>query len=140
MAGNEKSKQALEPYKWKPGQSGNPSGRPKRRPISDAYLALADCQIPRKLAKKLGLKKGSTWRDTVAHAILEEAAKGNVRAATEVREAIEGKATQRIELSGEGAENLSQPDNRVDISKLSRDELIAYRDILRKAGRGSPPG
>ncbi len=120
---------------WKPGQSGNPGGRPKRRPISDSYQALADVAIPAKIARKLRLPKGSTWRDTIAYAILQQAANGNVRAAAEVREAIEGKATQRIELSGEGAEAFAQADNRVDISKLSRDELIAYRGILRKAGR-----
>lgn len=27
---------------WKPGQSGNPSGRPKRKPITDALLAELD--------------------------------------------------------------------------------------------------
>ena len=27
----------LDPYKFKPGESGNPSGRPKKKPITEMY-------------------------------------------------------------------------------------------------------
>lgn len=85
---------------WKPGQSGNPGGRPKRRPISDAYEKVAGLKLPEDLRVKLGLPKGSLYRDAIAIQQIRAAIKGNSPAAKEIREAIEGKATQRVELVG----------------------------------------
>jgi len=31
---------------WKPGQSGNPSGRPRMQPISDRYAHIAEEKLP----------------------------------------------------------------------------------------------
>jgi hypothetical protein len=31
-----------EPFKFKPGQSGNPGGRPKKTPLTDLYRELVD--------------------------------------------------------------------------------------------------
>ena len=85
---------------WKPGESGNPSGRPKSRPISDRYQACAEKRLPEDLRMMLKLKKGATYGDAVALAQFRAAIKGKSDAAREVREAIEGKATQRLEHSG----------------------------------------
>jgi hypothetical protein len=99
MANPRGNPQNLIPFK--PGQSGNPSGRPKRRPISDAYEAVADLPLPEDLRAKLKLPKGAKYRDAVALRQFQMAIiKGNSPAAKEIREAIEGKATQRVELVG----------------------------------------
>ena len=63
---------------WKPGQSGNPSGRPKSKPITDALLAAVD---PKAFAEKL----------------VSLAMRGDIRAISEVLDRIEGKAQQSIE-------------------------------------------
>ena len=72
---------------WKPGQSGNPSGRPKSKPITDALLAAVD---PKAFAEKL----------------VSLAMRGDIRAISEVLDRIEGKAQQSIEHSGDVASAL----------------------------------
>jgi hypothetical protein len=81
---------------WKPGESGNPSGRPKRRPITDCYIQMARQKMPPESCKQLGMKVGSTFAEAVARGQFIRAMKGEVRNASEIREAIEGNATQRV--------------------------------------------
>jgi hypothetical protein len=86
--------------RFQPGQSGNLSGRPKKRAISDRYEIMAEQPLPKKERSDLGLRKGATYGDAIAHAQFHSAIEGKTEAAREIREAIEGKATQRVELSG----------------------------------------
>jgi hypothetical protein len=88
-----------EGTRFKPGRSGNPSGRPRRRPISDRYAAMAEEPLEEALRLELKIPKGSTYGDALARAQWRAAIKGNTGAAREIREAIEGKATQRIEIA-----------------------------------------
>ena len=81
---------------WKPGESGNPSGRPKRRLITDCYIEMARQKMPPELCKQLGMKPGSTYAEAVARAQFIKAMKGEAKNASEIREAIEGNATQRV--------------------------------------------
>jgi hypothetical protein len=74
---------------WKPGESGNPDGRPKKWPISDRYSFLVEMPLPKKLRLELGLWKGATHADAVAKRQIDAAIAGDCRAAREVREAIE---------------------------------------------------
>ena len=82
------------------GVSGNPGGRPKKLPITDRLREICETPLPEDRCRKEGLKPGSTWGELIALRMFEAAAEGNVRAATEIREAIEGKAGQRLETSG----------------------------------------
>jgi hypothetical protein len=89
---------------WKPGESGNPSGRPKRRPISDRYEAFAELELPAEWKKKLRLptsilRKIKTLGDLQVLAQFQGALKGKTEAAREIADRIEGKATQRIEAA-----------------------------------------
>jgi hypothetical protein len=84
-----------------PGKSGNPGGRPKKRPISDRYADLAEQPLPDDLRLMMKLEKGATWGDALALSQFRGAIKGKPEAAREIREAIEGKATQRLEVSGQ---------------------------------------
>jgi hypothetical protein len=84
-----------------PGRSGNPGGGRKKRPITDTLLHVGALPIPERWRKKLSLWAGATWFDGVAMAMFQEAAKGDPAAAKEIREAIEGKAPQRIELDAD---------------------------------------
>ena len=81
--------------KWQPGRSGNPSGRPHKRPITDRYVQILETLLPDKIRKALGLPKGATHGDAIALAQAYQAIKGKTEAAREIREAIEGKTAQR---------------------------------------------
>jgi len=81
------------------GQSGNPGGR-RKRPITDEYLELGLTAIPEKLCKKLKLPEGSTFFQAGAMATVARSLKGDIRAMRELRHAVEGKETERIEISG----------------------------------------
>jgi hypothetical protein len=86
---------------WRPGESGNPAGRPKRRPISDAYAEYLQRPVPEKLRSELDLWEGATFADAIAAGLVIAVCKGSVAAARELREATEGKAGDRPkEISG----------------------------------------
>lgn len=96
---------------WKPGQSGNPKGRPKKRPQSEAYSRLVRSEIPHELIPILNrivvrdqpksmklLEPGDTWAEAIGIGLMKKAIAGDVPAAKELRESIEGKSTQRVEI------------------------------------------
>jgi hypothetical protein len=78
--------EAAKPFMFKPGQSGNPGGRPKKKPVTDAYARLMS---------------NPAHADEMAKALYSQALAGNVQAARELREGIEGKAMQAIRMDGE---------------------------------------
>lgn len=82
---------------WKPGESGNPSGRPKKRPISDRYNSIAETPLSEKRRLELGLWKGATYADALATRLFDAAIDGNFRAAREIRQAIEGHSSEPSE-------------------------------------------
>jgi hypothetical protein len=82
---------------WKPGESGNPDGRPKKRPISDRYNSLAETPLPEKRRLELDLPQGTTYGDALTTGQFDAAIDGNCRAAREIREAIEGRTNEASE-------------------------------------------
>jgi len=98
MAGNGRIENLRPP--WKPGESSNPNGRPKKRPISDRYNFIVEMPLPKKLRLELGLWKGATYGDALTKRHIDAAIAGDGPAAREVREAIEGKSNQRPETVG----------------------------------------
>jgi len=97
--------ESLTAPRFKPGESGNPGGKPKKRPITDEYFALANIEIPKPICKLLKIKyiPGRTFSQANALQrfmdMLRKDGSGH-RSAKEVREAMEGKAPQRVEISG----------------------------------------
>ena len=86
---------------WKPGQSGNPNGRPKK-PLTEAYKAILAKPIPDEIAAKLKVKQGTTYAEVIALALAREAVKGKVAAAAELADRVEGRVPQPQEFSGPG--------------------------------------
>ncbi len=78
----------LKPFQFQSGQSGNPKGRPVRKPITDALNAHLDEMDPR--TKKLIARQ-------IAEALVKQAKRGNVKAAALVLDRVEGKQVQEIE-------------------------------------------
>src|ERR1700739_2105986 len=94
----ESRKRGLKP--WPKGVSGNPGGRPKKRPITDRYYQKAEEPLSEKDCKRLKVPIGATWGDLLAQRQFQAAEKGSTNAAREIREAIEGRAPQRLEITG----------------------------------------
>jgi hypothetical protein len=86
---------------WKPGQTGNAGGRPKRKPLTDALRAALDEPVTEEIRRKLNLKAGTTYAEVLALSLVREALKGKVPAFSEIADRVEGKPDNRTELSGE---------------------------------------
>ena len=112
---------------WKPGQSGNPSGRPKRKPLTDAYAAILEKKFPADVAAKLMLLGRPTYAQVIAISLAQEAIKGKVQAASELADRVEG----RIGTPGDS------PANPLHLHfEDVRNELIAALD--RRADQRTP--
>jgi hypothetical protein len=114
VAGNE---QNLKP--WPKGESGNPGGRPKKKPITDELERLLQEQAPD--------ASGRTWRAVIAESLLRQAAKGDVRAISELTNRIEGKPLQAVQLGADGglemlAEELEKARKRM-LGDVTEEEL-----------------
>ena len=86
----------LEPHQWKPGQSGNPGGRPKTKQVRNALQKLVD---------ELGL-------EPAVRAIYTKATEGDVSAFKEIADRLDGKVTQPI-----GGDDESDP---IRVSAIER--------------------
>ena len=80
-----------EHSRFKPGQSGNPKGRPKMPDLSEA--------VAKVLADE---KDGKTALDAVLMALRNKAVKGDVRAAQELLDRAFGKSKQSIDHTTQG--------------------------------------
>lgn len=78
---------------WKPGQSGNLNGRPKKKPLTE--------ELERLLAEDAPKGKGQTWAAVIAEALVKRASKGDVRAIVELGNRIEGRPVQAVELTAD---------------------------------------
>ena len=134
--------------RWKPGQSGNPSGRPKGT-VSLVSLLRRYCDrhargIPwcRQIAETLGLgdlddKKNPHHNATVADVVMASVAfhgsKGNVAAVRELLDRIDGPVAQRHELSGPGGGHIMSTTELIDKSRNggfeTPDDLDAEAEI-----------
>lgn len=72
---------------FKPGQSGNPGGRPKYASLSKACRDELD---------KINPANGLTGAEEVALALVKEAKRGNIWAIRELRQITEGQLTARL--------------------------------------------
>jgi hypothetical protein len=85
---------------WPKGTSGNPGGRPRKRPVTERYEVFLEEPLPDDLRVKLHLKRGATYGDALAKRQILAAILGkSPNFAREVREAIEGKSPQRLEIT-----------------------------------------
>jgi hypothetical protein len=86
----------------KPTRGDSERSRDKAsRPITAAFIRVGESRLPERWRKQLGLWNHATWFDAVAASMFRAAVRGDVAAAREIREAIEGKAPLHVELSGE---------------------------------------
>lgn len=85
--------------RWKPGQSGNPNGRPKNTVYLSEMLRDQLDHVPETID---GEPNAQTWRDLICDSILRAAVKGNQPALTkELLDRIEGKVTNKHQIESE---------------------------------------
>lgn len=95
---------------WQPGQSGNPNGRPKSKPVRDA--------LERVLSERGDDRKAL---DKAARAFLRRVAKGDVAAFKELADRLDGKVPQGHEGSDDGPPIRVEKIERVIIDSPNRD-------------------
>lgn len=115
----------LKANQFKKGQSGNPGGRPKRGPLTDALALIADKKTPEELLSKLPpsmakvLGKKPTFAQILMFRLMYQAVAGDVTATRLIFDRLEGRVREDVQQS--------------DTGKL--DQLM---DVLREGGM--PPG
>ena len=111
-----------------PGQSGNPSGRPSRRLMTERYQGLMEQPLPEELKVALKLQPGATYGDAIVLAQARAALKGKTEAAREITDRVDGKARQQVEVSGRNGgpvdlyELLAEARKRVANAELKKDD------------------
>jgi hypothetical protein len=88
----------LKPFK--PGQSGNPGGRPKKI-LSDRYRAMLESAVPAEIARAMKLPEGALWADALTLQSMRTGLKANetgVLQRRELADRLEGKSVQRTEF------------------------------------------
>ena len=108
-------------FRFRPGQSGNPGGRPKTKLISQAY---------QELLEELDKKKRRTIAQEIAKQIIQKALKGDLAAAKEATDRTEGKAVDQTELLIGG----TVEHRHSWIDKLSKTDKKALLKLARARG------
>jgi hypothetical protein len=112
---------SLAPHQFKPGQSGNPGGRPKKLPITDYVIWQLEKPIPAAMKEKLPplftevCGEDATFGQMLAFKLVAEAAKGDMKAMNAILDRAEGKVRQNVGLSGPDEDALTFRVIRVDI-------------------------
>jgi len=96
----------LVPHQFKPGQSGNPGGRPKKQPVTDYLIDQLDQPIPDTMKERLpqsfievyGCE--ATFGQLLAFKLVAQGLKGDMQAAKEILDRVEGKVTKKVDHSG----------------------------------------
>jgi hypothetical protein len=78
-----------------PGTSGNPGGRPKKTPFTDACRTVAEMRVT-----DLRVCRTDQVPIAIAKKLARQAIGGRVRAAAELANRVEGTPTQRHEIGG----------------------------------------
>jgi len=107
--------------RFTPGQSPNPGGRAKSALLSEAYRRKLADLVPND-------PKGRTFSELIADAMVNEAIKGKVHAASEINDRTEGKPRQEVEVNTPGI--------AIDIKYNSLAELAAEIVKERNANSG----
>jgi hypothetical protein len=101
--------------RFKPGESGNPQGRPKITLLSEALRAQLSEVMPNE----------RTVAERIAAALIAEAARGNVQAIREIGDRTEGKARQSVDVDM----------NVSDWRQVASAHGISEQDVINEAQR-----
>jgi hypothetical protein len=106
------------PNAFKPGQSGNPAGRPKSITLSESFRRQLSQVVPDD-------PHGRTFAEVIAARVCVAAANGDVSAAREIADRTEGKPRQSVDV------DMSVSDWR----QVAAANGLNEQDVLREAQR-----
>ena len=89
---NTKKKRKATPASWKPGQSGNPNGRP---PAGWSWA-----EMLREMGDKTKYGTGKTYKEIMGKKLWEECIRGNVHAMKALMNRMDGLPKQAHEFEG----------------------------------------
>lgn len=132
---------------FKPGQVTNPNGRPKGARSISTYLKMfvegGVNKLPAKLRDKLKEQGFDCGAAALAYKKFLLGLDNNVKPDTQLRaidsieDRLEGKATQKTELTGKDGESLAIKNDNGDYEKslndLTVEELVEHKKLLEQA-------
>jgi hypothetical protein len=117
---SEKQQQVLQTHAFQPGESGNPSGRP-RKLMTEAYRRALERTIA-------GDPNGRTYADVIAEKMIALGLKGDIRAVAEVSTRADGLPPQSVSFDGDGS-SLS-----IQIASMSPEQKrLRVAELIAKA-------
>lgn len=125
---------------FKPGQSGNPGGRPKGAVTLTNLIAKA--MNEKVVVHEGGRRRKITKGEAIAKQLVNKAASGDLRAIRELQtvERLQLMAAQAQERSATSEPVAPEPEYPpIDFSKLSNRELKAFQDVLEIIDRHQEP-
>jgi hypothetical protein len=87
------------PYRFAPGQSGNPGGRPKFALLSSAYRSELGETIDPRIARRLKVSTDCTNAEAIATVVVRNALRGSVAAVRELNNRTEGLPAAFVDLA-----------------------------------------
>ena len=91
------------PYRFEPGQSGNPSGgrtKDEHRLVSKAMKVQLNTRAPDAIAKAMQLPRGSSWAQCLSMSLIRRGVSGDMSAAQLIIQTVEG-LKSKVELIDE---------------------------------------
>lgn len=113
---------------FKPGQSGNPAGRPKKRTLSEELRARLEEEYPD--------RSDATYGRMVAETLVDMAIKngGAIAAISEIFDRVEGRPRQSVELKTDPEKTAlieRAISALIERQNMSRDEAVEYLSTLK---------
>jgi hypothetical protein len=81
-----------EKHRFKPGQSGNPGGRPKTGALTRAFRAVLEQPVP-------GDRQKRTYAQAIAERLVDLAMRGHLQAVRELGDRAEGRTVSSVQLT-----------------------------------------
>jgi len=109
-------------FRFKPGQSGNPGGRPRTARLSEACRVKRVSPIP-------GDPESRSFAEAIADKLAQQALKGDIRAAQELADRAEGRPSQMApptEYSGVKYIVLDMPRPPGPVAVAARSQLSSF--------------
>ena len=117
-----------KPWQFKPGQSGNPAGKPKgAKHFATLFKELLQEQVDI-LDKSTGKKQRMTMLKAMALSMAQQAMRGNVKAFSAVADRLDGKPQNYLDITSDG-ESFINPDNKKKIDEAIFEYLTGKRSI-----------